>query len=887
MGGIIVTQKIGTPAKIKYKYKPKAKLPKKTKAPTSNSPKNLHRKDPVTGVSQKKPVSLSFAKVLTEEQEPLLLTPKFHIEAKLFGTEFSFWGKIPTLIRYVILKTEFIKSHKGTLSTEDTDRLLKTAAHLERLVGAILNQSLPGHQLIMLEPFANLTLMPAISLLAIEAQLKQLSPEQVANKKAIIESKKWLALLIKKQSIEHYAMCYQSLFLLANGIGKKEQQEVLKYALYIQVQGLSKLKNEFTQQWQRALKKGTKRQSIILKLKVNQALPLFNFEDPKTDWHLKFEAIVSNISSEKLKILFRFSAGSSSERMLPLQVRGECLLSGRHVKYFKDHQDATDYLACGFLLNLCQPFSGTQQTDFKRLKNQLKNQHRTLLSSNLKLQQQITHQASKLDNEITGTEKTRRLRQYLPLQCSIHHGWYFDFSKFLDAERITAPLLNQLIQEPLRLACRNPQYFSVKIPHRRFGLIFRKGDLGFKWAKNITKRISYLIDTLEAQTEMSEPNKEKLFSERQKIKQAITALNAEYHAYLNVVKQFDSVSVTNYPEYREIKLKFENDRGAKCRAEYLRAVICTHALLVLAYHHSLSAKCDDLNKPEINFCRYLSRLSQEYEYPDCHLVKEKANCYLTMTSVLQGSQIEKWQQANLAIELANASIHQGIVVQRTISDDLDPNMDGEYLDIKLFISGSENPVQQTPQWFSEVLQQLFVAIKLESLEVNLIGLPEIDEISIGSDTQIVIQFKKCYSQHYDLQFVRIYDTANQNHHYREYASCSSLTYWLTKYNACSDGYALEEWQGFCHSNQSALEYIFNQIILPNSYIANEVEVITSQFENQSSKRNLYRAILQWKKDNSLFPQALAAFDEFLSAQNQCHQSKILSRLSVLKARLER
>ena len=886
MGGIIQVKLLGATPKIKYKFKPKAKMPKAIKAPKTNSPKTLHRKDPANGVSQKKKVTQRFPKVLVEEALPLEFTPKYHIEAKLFGAEFSFWEKIPTLIRYVILKTDFIKKHKGNLSSEHSDILLKTAARLERLLGLVLNKSIPEHQLIMLEPIANLALMQPQTSVSISSRLNKLLADKSNNQTESQKLKQLLATLVRKPSIEHFSSCYRQVVSLTDKQTSSKQKQLMNLALQLQIQGLLKLRMEFQQRWLNALAENKTRQSINLEFKVDDAMPLFNYVPPTEHWFLRFEAIVSHITPVKLKVLFRFSAGSSIRTMKPLQARGEALLSGRHVKFFNDKHDATDYLSSGFLLNLCQPFSEAHAKAFKLIDSKYQNQTRAILLNNLKLQQQITHQASR-STTATAPDKKTKYQPNTYQQSSISQNLTYDFAKFVEAERVKAPLLNQLLQEPVRLACRNPQYFSLKVPHKKFGMVTRKGDLGFYWVKNFTHKNSLLIDHIESQTEVSEDDKAKLFKQRQKIKLAITALNAEYHAYLSIVKQFDDSSVTNYPQFREVKQQFENDRGAKCRAEYLRAVICTHALLVLAYHQSLSAKCAELNEPEINFCRYLSRLSQEYEHPDCHVPQDEINCYLTMTSVLKDTQIERWTQLDLDVELSDSVIHQGIIVKRVISDDLVPYVDGTYLDIALFTSASVHQGQHNHHWLEETLTQVFETAAAELERFSLSDLPVVDKSLITPNCHLNLQFKKNRAQCYELQFIRIYPTASLGQHTHEYATGSSLSYWLKKYNSWKDEHDTESWQRFCETNHSALQQLFTQIVAPNSYVANSLENVASQFEDQSSKRLLFKAILQWKKDAKLFPQALAAFEQFLVMQNQCYRMKILSRLSILKARLER
>ena len=887
MGGIIQVKLLGATPKVKYKFKPKAKMPKAIKAPKTNPPKTLHKKDPVNGVSQKKKVTQRFPKVLTEEAAPLEFTPKYHIEAKLFGAEFSFWEKIPTLIRYVILKTEFIKKHKGRLSTEHSDKLLKTAARLERLLGLILTRALPQHQLIMLEPLANLLLMPPQSLTTIIARINAQINDSKSAQKPITQLKSQLDTLIQKQTVEHVALCYQQLILLADLSPPPKKQSIVKLALQLQVQGLIKLKSEFQQQWLVAFVEGKTRQSIHFQFKVDHALPLFNFVPPTRDWYVKFEAIVSHINPVKTKVLFRFSAGSSSQAMLPLQTGGESLLSGRHVKFFKDKHDAADYLTSGFLFNLCQPFSEADSSSFERLKSQHQNRVRASLLSNLKLQQQITHQASRCYSETSAPEQSQKKPFRSPSTSNINKSLSYDFANFIDTERTKVPLLNQLLQEPVRLACRNPQYFSVKVSHQRYGMLVRKGDLGFQWVQNNTKKIKTLLDKLESQTEIIDTDKANLLISRKKIKLAITALHAEYHSYLSIVKQFDDASVSNYPEFRGIKQQFENDRGAKCRAEYLRAVICTHALLVLAYHQSLSAKHSQLNESEINFCRYLSRLTQEYEHPDCHVPREEVNCYLTMTSMLKDTQIERWQPVDLEIKLSHTSINRGIAVQRVISDDLDPYVDGDYLDIALFCSSVTHQIQPNPKWLFEALQQICSQADISPQAINFSELPDIDSSTVQARSRLNMQFKMGRSSSYEFQFLRISPQHKPNSHTHEYATSSSLSYWLKRYNACKDESNLENWQKLCAANEAVLQQLFDRIIVPNSHIANSIEEVANLFENQSTKRQLFKAILQWKKKSDLFPQVLSAFDAFLQVQNQCYRNKILARLTVLKARLER
>ncbi|MBM7071992.1 hypothetical protein JQC92_08110 [Shewanella sp. 202IG2-18] len=883
MAGIISIKLLGATPKVKFKFKPKAKLPKTPKASKSNSPKNIHKKDPANGVTRKKKISMRLPQVLSDAIEPLELMPKYHIEAKLFDEDFSFWGKIPTLIRYIMLKTTFIREHKGTLSLIDSKRLLKTAAHLERLLGAILNQSIPQQQIIMLEPFANLKLSSAVSPNSIINQLKSLKIKDTNTEANLI---KWLNSPPHKNYNSSLRQCYQTLIQLCLSLDHA-RDDCYRCALNVQVLGMKNLKQQFNHQWHKYFDKLKSRQAITFTLEVSESLPLFNHQNPNSTWYVKFEAIVSFYSKENLKVLFRFSAGPSTQNLSPIQTHGQRLLSGRHLKFFSTDEDAVDYLSTGFLLNLCHPCSRTLH-QVKPIKSPTLQLKRTELLRNMGLQQHIIHQASARYTKSLDEVPLKSIsQQQMPFTSTISQGFHYGFSRYLDAKRTKVPLLNQLLQEPLRLTCRNPQYFTLKIPHKRFGMMQRKGDLGFQWVKNITKKIGDIIETLEQQTTITKPELQSLLSERLKLKQTITALNAEYHAYLSVLQKYEAASASNYPKYRELKQQFEDNRDSKCRAEYLRAVICTHALLVLAYHQSLSAQHESLNEPEINFCRYLSKLTQDYEHPDCYVVKEEADCYLTMTSVLKDTQIEIWKQIDLDATVNGLVLTKGNVVARAICDDIDPYMDGDYIDILLTGDKTHQTSIQNPDWLNMILQQVFSQIELPSKSINLIDLPEIDASQITSNTHIILQFKKGRDQFYDIQFIKLTDSSAFEHHQQVYATGTSIEFWLKQYNGRSKGHEPEVWQQFTDNNHKALQHLFDQIIIPNSHVANQVEAITHHFEDQSSKRNLIKAILKWKKSPEQLEETQRAFDDFLKEQYHHYQTRILNRLSVIKARLER
>ncbi len=884
MAGIISVKLYGATPKIKYKFKPKAKLPKKAKASKSNSPQNIHKKDSVTGVSQKKKVTLAFANVAYDEAEPFEMTPKYHIEPKLFEEDFSFWQKLPSLVRYIILKTEFIQHHKGKLCPADSNQLIKTAARLERLLGAILNGSIPKHQVVMLEPFANLKLMTDLSINHISSQLKQLHLKSTT---PLTQTEKWLNLTINNPNCKNLAQTYQSLIKLNDACAVKDNQQIVRNAMQVQVKGLLAIKLLFKEQWHKHFNKNLSRQSITFNIEVSQFLPLFNFSTSPHPWHMRFEAIISSFNSTNSKVLFRYSAGTEQQHTFPLQTRGERLLSGRHLKFFNNEEDAIDYLSTGLLLNLCQPFSEKHNVKFETFSSTTQTSICKQLLGNIKLQQHIIRQASTHYSEsITASDLRSVSTKEASMSSSVNQSFHQDFSRYLNADRTKVPLLNQLLQEPLRLACRNPQYFSIKVPHKRFGMVQRKGDLGYQWIKNITKNVVQTITKIEQQTHPEQSDIDVLSLHRQKIKQAITALNAEFHAYLSVVKKYETSAASVYQKYRELKQQFENNRDAKCRAEYIRSVICTHALLTLAYNQSLSAKHLRLNKSELNFCRYLSKLVQDYEHPDCYIVKEEANCYLTMTSVLKDTQIEVWKQIDLKFELALAQLHQGVIVIRSINDDIDPNMNGNYIDILLIAQPTESSTHQNNQWLEHSLQQLIKLADIPLIQINLTDLPGIDETEVTANTHLSLQFKKGRDKFYDLQFIKL-NNSTLAHHQTEYATGTSIDYWIKKYNGWINGHEAQVWLQFCESNRAALHHLFGQIIQPNSHVANEIESITNQFENQSTKRTLLRAILAWKRSPDLFEDAQSAFDDFLKVQYQHYQDNLLKRLSILKARLER
>ena len=888
MGSVIIAKRIGL--SLKTAFKPKAKLPKEVKQSLTNSPKTLHRKDAVTGVNQKKPVTFNFPAVLTEESEPLTLTPQFQIETKLLSSQCTFWDKIPTLIRYIILKTEFIRQHKRAFSKLDLDNLTKTAANLERLLGAILNQSLPRHQLIMLMPFASLKLVPEFNLSHLQQQMNKIRLQDVRNSDLLETCIALLTSLSKKPNVQSYATFYQNLALLTNDINDTPtsfQQNILKYALYIQVKGLLSLQHEFNDQWKRKHRHEKKHQALTFTLRVDMALPLFNYSNLHHEWYLKFEAIISSSHQENLKVLFRFSAGRTPDNMLPLQARGERLLSGRHVKFFKNTADAIDYFSMGFLLNLCHPVSDIHNTDLCLAENKRQQHTLSWLLNNLKLQQNITHQASNTsENLLRKSRVNTNFKFHPPLQSKLKNNAPSILSTPSTFERLKVPLLNQLLQEPLRLPCRNPQYFTIKAPHKRFGMITKKGDVGLKWIKNITQRVIQYVDSFEQQQQHTQKARDLVLIERQKIKQAITALNAEYRTYLNIAHQFDSASVRNYPKLRGVKRQLENDRGAKSRAEYLRAVICTHAALILAYRQSLSSKENNLNEQEISFCRYLSMLTQEYEHPDIQLSKEQADCFLAMTSVLKDKQVELWKKADLSIALTHSEIYHGNIIHRVISDDLDPDMDGEYIEVSVHTRKKSNSDQLNTKWLKEALIKLITISEIDPKTMHLIDIPHIDELQIFSDSNITLQFKQSHDSYYSLQFIRLTTQTNNNHKNQEWATSSTLIYWLKKYNGWAIGHESVVWQQFCQNNQSTLEGLFKHLSCANSRVTQEVEELGKKCSTQTIKLNLFKSVLQWQKNNVLFENVLIAFNAFLDEQNKLYQSRILHKLSVIKSRLE-